>query len=559
MALAAPIFGQQTGAVQPSTPTPYNPVQPGVGTDPNTPTPTPNPYPTPNPAPSSVCTSGCNYKIYQTEKLIGSNVFEIAVTWIPLAEPARKTWCIVTNTLYELSEIWFHEDVTEESCVSCTWCDKTHTCSCTPSELYLRSFYISNVNTFYWVTGNTYCCPNLPDFGPELKWVCPIDNVDPNNVLRIQSSTQALINNSNKNPLGPTAYGHINNSSVLKFTTTIGKNTSAALFLLAWTKAESNLTLEVYSPSGEKIKPRSTLSVYYGKNKTFELYIIRTPDPGNWNTRVIAKDLHNDGENYYVYFNSTGFVDPFAKIDRSKAKLNGLISSYGTDVNHDKLIDYVTATIGIDVYVPGTYYVKGILCDANNSNDRYIGNGTFLNFGSKKISINIFNLNASKQYYIKDLELYDEKGNMLDYSERKNKLAIYRNIGHSLPPARLANSYKDYEADVDINGLFEYLRIDIGVNVSIPGNYSLMGDLYDTNGTEVVWSTDYKHLDPGNHIMHLDFDGRQLVKRKVNGPYYLKNLILLIGSSTEGMTPIDEAINAYKIPYYSYTDFSKGI
>ncbi|MCX6673629.1 MAG: hypothetical protein NTY37_07610 [Methanothrix sp.] len=476
------------------------------------------------------CSSGCkstSTKWYETIDKWNRWLFD---TFVPILPGV----CGFFRTAYETGEIWGVWETTVVVCTSCVWCGATGGCSCTFSEDTINSFYISQENNVYTVDGAPFC-----------------PNESTNDVLKIQSSSQKV---PNKTPLYPNAYGHINSSSILIFNTTIEKNISAALFLLAWEKAENILTLEVYSPSGKKIEPRSTLSVYYNKNKSFELYIVKTPDQGNWSTRVIAKNLSGVGENYSVFFNSTGFRNPLDEIDRSKAKLNGIVSSYGNDLEKDGLVDYVTAVIGINVQVPGIYYVKGLLHDANNSS-KVIGNGTYLNIGSKKILLNIFDLNTSGPYYIKNLELYDKAGNLLDLSEDVYKLKKYKNMNIRTPLATLTNQYKDYKIDANGDGLFESLRIDVGLNVSIPGNYSLMGDLDDTNDTNVAWSVDYRTFDCGYHTMHLDFNDKKIVEQKANGPYHLTNLILYMGSRTEGMKFADAIKNAYTTPHYNYTDF----
>jgi hypothetical protein len=121
-----------------------------------------------------------------------------------------------------------------------------------------------------------------------------------------------------------------------------------------------------------------------------------------------------------------------------------------------------------------------------------------------------------------------------------------------LPLAEFTGDYADYGIDFDGDGLYEYLTVDVGVNVITIGNYSLEGYLYDVNGNEIVRSIDYGSLDVGNHTMHLDFDGKTIQTHSVNGPYYLKHLMLSAG---ENWTSIDYILDAYNTSAYNHTDF----
>ena len=87
--------------------------------------------------------------------------------------------------------------------------------------------------------------------------------------------------------------------------------------------------------------------------------------------------------------------------------------------------------------------------------------------------------------------------------------------------------------DLNEDGLFEYLTVDIEIEVIKAGNYSLMANLCDISGREIVWSADSENLSSGNHIMHLDFDGKSIERHNVNGPYHLVDLVLIRGESEQ--------------------------
>ena len=115
--------------------------------------------------------------------------------------------------------------------------------------------------------------------------------------------------------------------------------------------------------------------------------------------------------------------------------------------------------------------------------------------------------------------------------------------------------YADYGTDVDSDKLYEFLTFEAGVDVQTPGEYSLMGSLYDLNGSEVVWSVDHRVLSPGNHTMHLDFDGKTIESYGMNGPYHIKGIVLLSGSSDTNLTLCDVLPGSYTTSQYNYSDF----
>lgn len=50
--------------------------------------------------------------------------------------------------------------------------------------------------------------------------------------------------------------------------------------------------------------------------------------------------------------------------------------------------------------------------------------------------------------------------------------------------ASLTGNYSDRGIDINGDGKFEYLTVDVGVHIEYPGEYSLNGYLYDPNDKE---------------------------------------------------------------------------
>jgi hypothetical protein len=76
--------------------------------------------------------------------------------------------------------------------------------------------------------------------------------------------------------------------------------------------------------------------------------------------------------------------------------------------------------------------------------------------------------------------------------------------------AALTGNYTDHGLDVNNDGRYEFLSVNVGVDVQTPGEYSVMGSLYDQKNEEIIWAIDHKRLYPGHNRMELDFDGKAI-------------------------------------------------
>ena len=165
-------------------------------------------------------------------------------------------------------------------------------------------------------------------------------------------------------------------------------------------------------------------------------------------------------------------------------------------------------------------------------------------------------MKSSGPYRIKDLYLYDDKGNRMDAFQGDFTTKAYDVPEKELPAAELNGKYEDYGSDVNGDGIYDYLTIDVGVEVIDPGNYSLMGYLYDNNGRNVVWSLGSGEMVPGTNTIHMDFDGKTIWGHKFNGTYRLKDLRLFRGDSeNENLSLEDIREDAYATRSYDFTQF----
>jgi hypothetical protein len=87
----------------------------------------------------------------------------------------------------------------------------------------------------------------------------------------------------------------------------------------------------------------------------------------------------------------------------------------------------------------------------------------------------------------------------------------------------------DYGTDSDADGNFDLLTVELKLNVTSAGKYTVYGTMIESGLLLNSKSEDY--FERGVHTIYLDFDGNEIYKSGVNGPYkilislYNKNLI----------------------------------
>lgn len=303
------------------------------------------------------------------------------------------------------------------------------------------------------------------------------------------------------------------------------------------------------SPSGREFGRRDLFSFEQGRTSSSS--VLRKPEAGRWVAEIESAGIPAEGDDYCLLVESVR--DGESKAQPS-ARFNGLYRDYGVDEDGDGLYDYAILKVGVDVRKPGNYMIEGYLYDINDGSKIPISYIEYLSIGSQALEMEFDEMRSPGPYRLKDLVLYDEEDDVVDRSSDGYLTREYSDL--SVRGARLNGNYSDYGSDINGDGMFDYLTLDVGVDVYAPGNYSLWGSLCDSKGKGLAWSLGFEHLLPGSHTMHVDFDGRTLWESKVNGPYKLCDLSLVNGDSfEENLTSVDAAPGAYLSRPYNYTEF----
>jgi LEA14-like dessication related protein len=114
------------------------------------------------------------------------------------------------------------------------------------------------------------------------------------------------------------------------------------------------------------------------------------------------------------------------------------------------------------------------------------------------------------------------------------------------------DDYADYGIDTDGDGKYNYLAINVGVDIKKAGKYRIEGSLKDNStGNHIEWASTDRILDVGMQNVTLKFNGYEIYRHGTNGKFDLKYLRAL----DKNWNTVDYRDFTYTTSYYSFTDF----
>ena len=202
----------------------------------------------------------------------------------------------------------------------------------------------------------------------------------------------------------------------------------------------------------------------------------------------------------------------------------------GVDLNNDGLFDQLVITVQITTDHPGTYAVGGLLASGDKTywsikNTVQLVQGTqSVKIAFEGLPIGEDQVNGPYQLKAAWLAMPGQNFTILvpaqmsafkkfDYSTQAYKADAFARLS-----ATIGDRFSHQGKDLNGNGLFDAIDISIPLNISVPGSFSVEGDLYDGQGDLVghaVWNGE-------DSTAHLEFNVSQTPP-----PYVLENLTLL--------------------------------
>jgi hypothetical protein len=258
------------------------------------------------------------------------------------------------------------------------------------------------------------------------------------------------------------------------------------------------------------------------------------------------------GENNLSILNTSGIYDTsfynYTEFECPTAYLYSCNDS-GLDTDGDGLYDYLSVDVEINaskaqsLIVDGYIEKNGTIIHNSTQADLNPGMTTvFLYFDGKEIResglIGSYNLTINC-YILSGIDIDSDEFITNDYN-----FADFRNTNISL-----TNEYSDIGLDSDGDGLYDYLGINVGVDVKEPGSYTV--DAYLTGNRTFIYTYNRTYLDIGSHNLVLNFDALTIRQCHVNQSYNLTSLRLFDDNGT--IFGIRE--NPYDTSMFNYMEF----
>ncbi|MCP4544403.1 MAG: PKD domain-containing protein [Chloroflexi bacterium] len=118
--------------------------------------------------------------------------------------------------------------------------------------------------------------------------------------------------------------------------------------------------------------------------------------------------------------------------------------------------------------------------------------------------------------------------------------------------ATLDSVYADRPNDDNGDGLYEYLDLDVGVNVTQLGDFTLAAVLQDAGGQYIDLANATVYSATEAMTLTLRFDGEAIRDSELDGPYTVTEMLLL---DDDALIKLDEADNVWVTPPYDHLQF----
>ena len=244
----------------------------------------------------------------------------------------------------------------------------------------------------------------------------------------------------------------------------------------------------------------------------------------------------------------------------NNASLTGTITDLGVDTNDDGIYDNLNIGVQVNVTTAGTYTVSvnGLL-GASSSELISISeeNSTYLNEGAQIVYVSLDGPTIFDSWIVPEnvsIITLSESGNQMDSLSNVPLTNMYLISHFGLLPASLTGTVTDEGVDTDNDGLFNYLRFGVEVNVTTAGTYTIdLGGLYDASYnilSGAVVNTTY--LTDGIHVVYVDMLGAEIYAASVS-PTTLAEVLLYDESNRTLGT-----LNTITLPTsYTYAEFQR--
>ena len=237
-------------------------------------------------------------------------------------------------------------------------------------------------------------------------------------------------------------------------------------------------------------------------------------------------------------------------VSESRSEFNGSFGDAGFDEDGDGLFDELRIQVGTDIDVAGRYIVTGQLRDGSGSVIETTTTEANLSAGAQTVTLafsgaSIFQNGEDGPFALNRLSLVEVSENdnlIVDFIQESHTTTGYPVGDFQRPDLFLTGAFSDAGVDTDGNGRFDQLDVDVEVNVRDAGTYEWGARLVDANGSEIGFDVQSASLSSGENSISLSFDGQQIGGNGVNGPYFVRDLLMFSRTTNANLVASEVAI-----------------
>jgi hypothetical protein len=254
--------------------------------------------------------------------------------------------------------------------------------------------------------------------------------------------------------------------------------------------------------------------------------------------------------NYDDYWDYTSYYY-FDDFDPIGAFFESPHDDYGRDDDADGLYDYLVFTIYVNASTSGYYDLEVDVWDYwgyydNYWMELYLPADTVTSVEIEIDSYSIWRNGVSGYWYL-DLYVYDHVTSTMYDSDYHD--AGYYYLSDFDPPGVLFDPpHNDYAYDYDGDSYYDYIVLEVYLDCTQSGVYTVYGDLYDDWGAYLTTVSDTRSMNVGGRSVDLVYEGWIIEFNGVSGYFEID----LTVESAEGLV-LD--YDTHYTDYYYYYDF----
>jgi len=283
-----------------------------------------------------------------------------------------------------------------------------------------------------------------------------------------------------------------------------------------------NLFVYLYDSSWSYVAGSGTTSYLTAGSWTISFYIdgptlFAFGTDGAYNADLYLYDL--GGYLVYDYYVTGSYL--CSEFEPPVAYFDPPNSDSGYDAGTDGLYDLLLVDLGVTSSVEGTYMIDATLYDVAMDYVAAVAYYVYLTAGWQTVELQfdgelLYSRGVSGEYYV-TAYLSEDVWTTLDTTEYTT--AYYAYDEFQPPGASFAPPHSEHTVDMNSDGYYEYLVVEVQVDVIEASTYQVYGEMYDDWGGWITSWYNITYLDIGLQMVELWFSGYDIYYSYEYGPY----------------------------------------